>query len=99
MESIIGKRYIARDTSYMINLTNPQKDFRLAGIRKIDPLFGIGEEYEQNPIPVMIVSEPYDLPKESMFSDGFETKIHKFVNVTHMGYVISVLFYPEGIID
>lgn len=53
---MIGRVYIARDNSYLLNLTDPIKDFRLAGtfrwsdyeVERVNP-----------PIPAIIVSEPY----------------------------------------
>ena len=88
MESIIGKTYIAKDNSYMINLTNPDVDFRLAGTL-------VDKEH----IPVTIVSEPYELPKETVFlGEGSTTKIYKFINVTHQGYVISVMYFEDGVV-
>tara|TARA_R110000782_G_scaffold178772_2_gene269622 strand:+ start:1551 stop:1862 length:312 start_codon:yes stop_codon:yes gene_type:complete len=81
-KSIVGKKYIPNDSSYLKNITNPKIDCRLAGtVMGYDP-----KECE-------IVSEPYQDSIESCTGH----LIHMFVNVSYDGSVFKVLFNERNI--
>ena len=90
---IIGRTYLANDNSYLLNLTNPEKDFRLAGTSKYDEE-GMCFVKDQPRIPVMIVSEPYECSIETY--GGF--RLCTFVNVQHGDYTIRVLFDKRNVL-
>lgn len=76
--SYIGKKYIARDNSYCLNLSDTHgDDYRLAGTHNEDP-----KEAE-------IVSEPY---KFDIKSSSGEYRTHTFINVKYNGDIIRILF-------
>ena len=76
--SYIGKKYIANDNSYCLNLSDPHgADYRLAGTIDEDP-----KEAE-------IVSEPYEFDIKS-FKGEYRT--YTFINVKYNGDIIRILF-------
>ena len=84
MKSIIGQSYISNDNSYMINLTTPEIDYRLAGT-----LLG------DNPIVTKIISEPYEFGIKSIANN--ELKTYQFINVEHDGYIFRVLYQENNV--
>lgn len=89
---IIGRTYLASDNSYLLNLTNPNEDFRLAGC----PVYNEEELrwVKKDPIPVTIVSEPYECTVEFMGKFNLRT----FVNVQYKDYTIRVLFNERNVL-
>ena len=90
---IIGRTYLASDNSYLLNLTNPEKDFRLAGTHKYNEE-GTGFVKDNPRIPAMIVSEPYECMVEFLGKFHLRT----FVNVQHGDYTIRVLFDKRNVL-
>ena len=82
-KSIIGKKYIASDNSYLINLTYPGRDVRLAGM--------VGE----NPKEAKIVSEPYMFGIRT-FTDE-EAVLETFINVRYKKDIIRVLYHEDNV--
>lgn len=86
-ESLIGKTYIASDNSYCVNLSYPERDYRLAGTLK---------PY-QPPREAIIVSEPY--PFMINFYRGVPEKARKhiFINVEYQHDIIRVLYFSHNV--
>lgn len=82
METLIGKKYVSFDNSYTLNLTNQNRDYRLAGM------------HGENPKEATIVSEPYKQIIDSIV-DG--KKEYDFINVEYEGDTIRVLFYEKAV--
>lgn len=82
MESIIGKKYIAIDNSYSLNLTNQKRDYRLAGTGN------------DNPKEAIIISEPYKQDVECIVSG---IKSYDFINVKYEQDTIRVLYHEQAV--
>jgi len=83
MKTIIGKTYIANDNSYIENLTDKNRDHRLAGT-----CFEL-------PKQAIILSEPYTKLIKCV---GLSDKEYLFIDVEYLGDKISVL-YNEQCVD
>lgn len=83
-KTLIGKKYVPHDNSYCKNLTNPYRDYRLAGNK-------IGED----PKECIIVSDIYNLEIECNASGKFY--IYVFIDVEYNGDTIRVLFKEKNV--
>lgn len=82
MKTLIGKKYIAVDNSYCLNLTNQDRDYRLAGT------------YVDEPKEATIISEPYKEVVESVVGGKKE---YEFINVEYEGDTIRVLYHENAV--
>lgn len=82
MESIIGKKYIAVDNSYSLNLTNQRREHWLAGT------------VNDNPKEAIVISEPYKQNVECVVSG---IKSYEFVNVEYEGDTIKVMYHEKAV--
>lgn len=93
--SIIGKKYLAFDNSYILNLSiNKMYKFK-------NPLFA---PCDANPkgIITTIVSEPYLQTISRRVNISYKITVYKvethlFVNVLHDNHVYRILYNPEGV--
>lgn len=82
MESIIGKKYVAIDNSYSLNLTDQKREHYLAGT-------GF-----DNPKEAIIVSEPYKQDVECIVSG---IKSYDFINVKYEQDTIRVMYHKQAV--
>src|SRR5690349_17704181 len=83
MKTIIGRKYIARDNSYSLNLTYQKRDYHLAGT------------FNENPKEALIVSEPY---KQTIESWDIKKEL-EFINVEYEGDTIRVMYFESAVDD
>ena len=85
-ESIIGKPYIASDNSYLVNLSYPSRNVRLAGTSIEDPKLA------------KILTDPYKVNIRTDIHRDIGVN-HTFIQVEYKGDTIRVLYQPHNITD
>jgi hypothetical protein len=98
MESIIGKKYIPKDSSYCVNITKGKEDHEvhLAGTSSpVDITLHREEGFMENtPAKVCtILTNPFTCITE--LSTTKKSKEHEFIIVSYNNQTFSVLYYPE----